>query len=112
VLLRRPRVELETGKLIVGDLTLNRETYSASRASKPIALTPKEFTILEYLMRHQGKVVSRSMILEHAWDDRGDLLSNSIETHIANLRRKIDRGRKLRLIETISGQGYRICGES
>lgn len=110
-LLRRPPV-LENKQLAVGDLTLDRETYSAIRNKKIIRLTPKEFSLLEYLIKNQGKVVSRRMILEHVWDDGADPFSNSIETHITNLRRKIDRGRgrATRLIRTIHGQGYKIGG--
>jgi len=108
-LLRRPHV-VEGDQLGVGDLVLNRETYLAIRNNKTIRLTPKEFSLLEYLIKNQGKVVSRRMILEHVWDDTADPFSNNIETHITNLRRKIDRGSKTKLIHTIHGQGYKICG--
>ncbi len=106
-LLRRPK-HAETGSLTLGDLTLDRDTYAASRGGHPIRLTPKEFSILEYFMKHQGKVLTRGMILEHVWDDSADPLSNSIETHIVNLRKKIDRGRKTKLIHTVPGRGYSL----
>jgi DNA-binding response OmpR family regulator len=106
-LLRRPAV-LEGKQLCVGDLTLDRETYSAIRNGKAIRLTPKEFSLLEHLIKNQGKVVSRRMILEHVWDEAADPFSNSIETHITNLRKKIDRGFKTKLIRTVHGQGYKI----
>lgn len=105
-LLRRPRNTLSTDLLVVADLTLDRKAYGASRGKKKIHLTPKEFALLEYLMLNQGTVVSRSMILEHAWSNDSDPFSNNIETHVANLRRKIDRGRKQKLIHTVSGHGY------
>ena len=106
-LLRRPPV-VEGNPLCVGDLTLDRETYSATRKSKTIRLTPKEFSLLEYLIKNKGKVVSRRMILEHVWDDAADPFSNNIETHMANLRKKVDRGNKVSLIRTVHGQGYKI----
>jgi DNA-binding response OmpR family regulator len=104
-LLRRPHV-MEALQLTIDDLVLDRKTYSASRAKKSIYLTPKEFSLLEYLMKNQGAVISRGMILEHVWDDGVDPFSNSIETHITNLRRKIDHGHKRKLIHTVPGRGY------
>jgi DNA-binding response OmpR family regulator len=106
-LLRRPR-GVEGKKLSVGDLNLDRATYSAMRGSKTIRLTPKEFSLLEYLIKNQGKVLSRRMILEHVWDDIADPFSNNIETHITNLRKKVDRGHAKKLIHTAHGQGYKI----
>jgi DNA-binding response OmpR family regulator len=106
-LLRRPR-HVEKPDLAVDDLILNRKTYTASRNGKAIYLTPKEFSLLEYLMKNQGAVVSRGMILEHVWDESADPFSNSIETHIMNLRRKIDHGVKRKLIRTILGRGYML----
>jgi DNA-binding response OmpR family regulator len=108
-LLRRPPV-IEGKQLCVGDLILDRETYSAIRRKRTVCLTPKEFSLLEYLIKNKGKVVTRRMILEHVWDDAADPFSNNIETHITNLRKKIDRGNKVKLIRTIHGQGYKICG--
>jgi DNA-binding response OmpR family regulator len=109
-LLRRPK-QLEPSQLIVDDLILDRKTYTASRNQKTIYLTPKEFSLLEYLMKNQGTVVSRGMIMEHVWDNSVDPFSNSIETHIMNLRRKIDHGNKHKLIRTVPGRGY-ILGAS
>jgi len=108
-LLRRPRLT-ESKKLHVGDLVLDRETYSAIRNGETTSLTPKEFSLLEYLIKNQGRVVSRRMMMEHVWDEGADPISNSIETHITNLRKKIDRGHKTKLIRTIHGQGYKISG--
>jgi DNA-binding response OmpR family regulator len=106
-LLRRPR-QMQSLKLTVEDLDLDQKTYAASRNGKVIYLTPKEFSLLEYLMKNQGIVVSRGMIMEHVWDDGADPFSNSIETHIMNLRRKIDHGAKHKLIHTVPGRGYML----
>ena len=105
-LLRRPKSIESAAALTVGDLVLDREMFSASRGKRIIKLTPKEFAILEYFMKNPGKVVTRGMILEHVWDDSADPLSNSIETHVTNIRKKIDRGGKRKLIHTIPGRGY------
>ncbi|MDR3582685.1 MAG: response regulator transcription factor [Candidatus Pacebacteria bacterium] len=104
-LLRRPK-SIESSTLTVGDLVLDREMFSATRGKHTIKLTPKEYSILEYFMKNPGRVVTRGMILEHVWDDSADPLSNSIETHVTNLRKKIDRGGKRKLIRTIPGRGY------
>lgn len=104
-ILRRPPV-VEPSLLRAGDLTLDRGTFSAMRGKRTIGMTPKEFALLEYLIKNQGRVVSRRDILEHVWDDAADPFSNNIETHIANLRRKIDRHCRQKLIHTVHGQGY------
>jgi two-component system OmpR family response regulator len=75
---------------------------------KEIYLTRKEFLLLEYLMKNHGTVLSRGMILEHVWDMNADPFSNTIETHIMTLRRKIDSEQSLRLIRTVPGIGYKI----
>ncbi len=106
-ILRRPR-QIEGPRLIVDDFVLDQRTYSASRNNKDIYLTPKEFSLVEYLMKNKDAVVSRGMIMEHVWDDSADPFSNSIETHIMNLRRKIDHGAKRKLIHTIPGRGYTL----
>jgi DNA-binding response OmpR family regulator len=109
-LLRRPN-QLEANALSVNDLTLDRQTYSFTFHHATSYLTPKEFMLLEYLMKHAGKVVSRGMMLEHVWDDSADPFSNSIETHIMNLRKKIDPKNRELFIQTIPGHGY-IIGAS
>lgn len=106
-LLRRPK-SIESSALTIGDLTLDREMFAAARGKRVIRLTPKEFAILEYFMKNPGKVLTRGMILEHVWDDSADPLSNSIETHVTNLRKKIDYAGKRKLIHTIPGRGYTI----
>ena len=99
---------LEAETLEVGDLKMNREKFRVERDGKEIKLTKKEFTLLEYLVRNKGRVLSKAMIINNVWNNDSDLLSNVIETHILNLRKKINKGHKVKLIHTISGVGYRI----
>ncbi|MFH1246186.1 MAG: response regulator transcription factor [Candidatus Liptonbacteria bacterium] len=106
-LLRRPQGIVED-VMEVGDLRLDARAYLATRAGKPLLLTKKEFELLEYLMRNKGRVVTRGMIMEHVWDMNADPFSNTIETHILNLRRKIEGKREHKLISTIAGRGYRM----
>lgn len=106
-LLRRPR-EMQTNTLEIGDLTIDTLRHKVTRTGKDVYLTRKEFALLEYLLRHQGIVVSRGMILEHVWDAEGDPFSNTIEAHILNLRKKIDAQNKKKLIHTVPGRGYTI----
>ncbi len=109
-LLRRPKT-LEEKTLVVRSLSLDRETYSFTFNKKVVYLTPKEFMLLEYLMKHPGKVVSRSDIVEHVWDESADQFSKSIETHIMNLRKKIDPRDKDAFIRTVPGRGYIVGGD-
>jgi DNA-binding response OmpR family regulator len=104
-LLRRPPVLCDKD-LRVGDLVLDTARYCARRGESKIALTSKEFSLLEYLMRHAGSVVTHGMIYEHVWDMSADPCSNAIMTHIGNLRRKIDAPGWRALIHTIPGRGY------
>ncbi len=78
------------------------------RGSKSIHLTRKEFSLLEYLLKHNGVVVTRGMLMEHIWDADLDPFSNTIETHILNLRKKIELPTKPKLIHSVSGRGYKI----
>ncbi len=94
--------------LRVGDLALDLLSRKASRAGKPIALKPREFKLLEYLMRHAGQVVTRTMLLENVWDYHFDPQTNVIDVHISNLRQKIDAGFELPLLHTVRGAGYRL----
>ncbi len=104
-LLRRP-AQIEGTVLAVDGLSLNRETYSFTFHNQTAGLTQKEFMILEYLMKNAGKVVSRGMIMEHAWDENADQFSKSIETHIMNLRKKIDPRDKDAFIRNVPGRGF------
>jgi DNA-binding response OmpR family regulator len=106
-LLRRPK-QLEAAMLTIADLAVNSMTYSVVRAEEEIYLTRKEFALLWYLMRNTGIVLSRGMLLEHVWDMDTDPFSNTIEAHIASLRRKIDQKHHMKLIKTVPGRGYKI----
>ena len=88
-------------------MSLDAAKHAIARGGRRIHLTPKEFSLLEYLMRNQGNVVSRGMILEHVWDMNADPFSNTVEAHILSLRRKVDGGGK-KLIYTVHGLGYKI----
>ncbi len=106
-LLRRP-ASIEQDLLEVEDIALDTKTGQVRRDGKHILLTRKEFMLLEYLMRNEGLVLSRGMILEHVWDMSVDIFSNTIESHILSLRKKLgDKGDR-KLIHTISGRGYRF----
>ncbi len=106
-LLRRP-VGIAGDTLVVGDLRLDAKQYTAHRGTTLLSLTRKEFTLLAYLMRHASSVLTRGMIMEHVWDMNIDPFSNTIESHIASLRRKIEMRGKRKLIHTIPGRGYKI----
>lgn len=108
-LVRRPRVSLPD-ILTVGDLQLDTRNYEAKRDGKKIVLTAKEFSLLEYLMRQAGRIVSKEQIIAHVWDYDADILPNTVEVYIKNLRRKIESpfAQKRPLIKTIKGFGYKI----
>jgi DNA-binding response OmpR family regulator len=104
---RRPKV-LAQPVLKVADLELNRDTREVRRDGSLIDLTPKEFAVLEYLMRHAGRVMSRTLITEYAWGYHFDPGTNIVDVVINHLRKKIDAGRNKRLITTVRGVGYVI----
>jgi len=106
-LLRRPK-PMDQDILQVGGLSLDAKNFIVKRDKKEIHLTPKEFSLLEYLMRNKETVVSRGKILEHTYNMAADPFSNSIEMHIVNLRRKIKFPNSKELIHTIPGRGYKI----
>lgn len=106
-LLRRPAV-LKNDIYKIGDLALDVKKCAVCRGGKDIYLTRKEFMLLHYLMQHEGVVLSRGAILEHVWDMNTDIFSNTIESHILSLRKKIGDMGKHRLIQTIPGRGYKI----
>ncbi len=97
-------------ELRVGDLLLNRETREVRRGDQAVELTPREFALLEYLMRSAGKVVSRALILEKVWGCSKHPLTNVVEVYIRQLRRKIDRDAAPPLIQTVRGFGYKLRG--
>ncbi len=107
-LIRRHQPE-ESGTVYrVGDLELDRLSHKVRRAGKTIALQPREFRLLEYLMKHADQVVTRTMLLEKVWDYHFDPQTNVIDVHISRLRAKIDRGFDTPLLHTIRGAGYKM----
>jgi len=106
-ILRRPKATLAEN-LEIGNLVLNSRTHEVRRGSKNIYLTRKEYSLLELLIRNSGEVVSRGTIMEHVWDYDGNPFSNTIETHVFNLRKKIESGED-RLIWNVPGRGYKIA---
>jgi DNA-binding response OmpR family regulator len=107
VLLRRGTAEAP-GVLQVDDLILNPATREVTRDGQRIDLTVKEYALLEYFMRHAGRVLTRPMISEHVWDQDFDTFTNVIDVYVNYLRNKIDRGRSRKLIHTIRGSGYML----
>ncbi|MFG1236314.1 response regulator transcription factor [Xanthobacter autotrophicus DSM 597] len=92
----------------VGDLELDRLAHRVTRSGKEIQLQPREFRLLEYLMRHAGQVVTRTMLLENVWDYHFDPQTNVIDVHVSRLRAKIDKGFDVTLIHTVRGAGYMV----
>jgi two-component system OmpR family response regulator len=107
-LLRRRDAQSVETKLTVGDLELDLLTRQVRRAGKPIDLQPRELRLLEYLMRHAGQVVTRTMLLEGVWDYHFDPQTNVIDVHISRLRQKLDKGFERPLLHTMRGAGYSI----
>ncbi|MHC1790381.1 winged helix-turn-helix domain-containing protein [Solidesulfovibrio sp.] len=107
-LLRRGRSDAPDTMLKLADLEMDLVGRSVRRAGRPIELKPKEFALLEYLMRHAGHVVTRTMLLENVWDYSFDPQTNVIDVHISRLRHKIDKGHDKPLLSTIRGAGYSL----
>jgi two-component system OmpR family response regulator len=110
-LARRARPEEEATRLQVGDLVLDRLTHRVTRGGVPIPLQPREFRLLEYLMKNAGQVVTRTMLLEHVWDYHFDPQTNVIDVHISRLRAKIDKDFSSPLLHTVRGAGYVVRHE-
>lgn len=106
-LLRRPAEQKGT-VLKADDLELDTTTYKVTRAGKEIVLTSKEFALLEYLLRNQGRPSSKETIVSHVWDYDADILLNTVEVYIKYLRAKVDEPFKKPLIKTVRGFGYKI----
>lgn len=104
-ILRRGREQSST-VLCIADLTLNQITREVKRGNASIELTPKEYALLEYLMKNAGQVLTRTMISEHVWDYNFDTMTNIIDVHINHLRSKVDKGFERKLIHTVKGVGY------
>ena len=105
-LIRRAGGISDPTRLSVGDLSVNLLTREVDRGGRNIALQPLEFSLLEYLMRNAGRIVSKTMIMEHVWDYNFDPQTNVVEVRISRLRDKIDKGFVKKLIHTIRGAGY------
>lgn len=108
-LARRPRA-MASPLMQVADLTLDVDTREVRRDDTPIELTPKEYTVLEYLMRHHGRVMSRTLITEYAWGYHFDPGTNIVDVVINHLRKKIDADHEKKLISTVRGVGYVVRG--
>jgi two-component system OmpR family response regulator len=105
-IVRRGAPSPEPTRLSVGDLSLDRVTRRVERAGQLIELRPREYALLEYLMRHAGKVVSKAMVLSHVWDYSFDPGTNVVDVLVFRLREKIDRPFETRLLHTVRGIGY------
>ena len=108
---RRSPVTVKT-RLTVGDLDLDLLTRAAKRAEQAIDLQPREFRLLEYLMRHAGQVVTRTMLLEAVWDYQFDPQTNVIDVHVSRLRQKVDKPFPVPLIHTVRNAGYMLRAEA
>lgn len=108
-LLRRPQQTVHD-VLSAADLTLDPQTYKVQRAGKAISLTSKEFALLEYLLRNQGRILSKDSIISHVWDYDADILPNTVEVYVGYLRTKIDKAfaDARPLIHTVRGFGYKV----
>ncbi len=105
---RRGGASAEPTVYRVGDLELDRLGHCVTRAGKEIVMQPREFRLLEYLMKHAGQVVTRTMLLENVWDYHFDPQTNVIDVHVSRLRAKIDKGHAAPLLHTVRGAGYMI----
>jgi two-component system OmpR family response regulator len=103
---RRPRRAAQESTLKVADLEMNLLARTVRRGTEEVDLQPREFRLLEYLLRHADQVVTRTMLLENVWDFHFDPHTNVVESHISRLRGKIDKGRARPLIHTVRGAGY------
>jgi two-component system, OmpR family, response regulator len=105
-LIRRATKTGEPASLVVGDLTLDLATRKVERAGRAIELRPREFALLEYLMRNAGRVVSKTMILAHVWDYHFDPRTNVVDVLVFRLREKLDRDFDAKMLHTVRGVGY------
>jgi len=106
-LTRRPQ-STTTDSLSVGDLSLNLSNYEVTRQNKLIILSSKEYSLLECLMRHANKILTKDQLIQHVWSYESNILPNTVEVYIRNLRQKIDKNYKIKLIKTVRGFGYKI----
>jgi two-component system OmpR family response regulator len=106
--MRRPPVNDVKTTLHVGELEIDLLKRIVTRAGKIIELQPQEFNLLEYLMRSEGRIVTRTMLLENVWDFHFDPQTSVVETHISRLRAKIDKGFGTEMLKTMRGVGYSL----
>jgi two-component system OmpR family response regulator len=111
-LVRRPPMAANGNLLQAADLVLDRLARRVERAGKGIELQPREFRLLEYLMEHQGEVVTRTMLLEHVWEYHFEPKTSVVETHMSRLRAKVDKPFDAELIRTVRGAGYVLSSPS
>lgn len=111
-LIRRANNTAEPTRLSIGDLSMDLLSRNVLRGDQRINLQPREFALLEYLMRNAGRVVSKSMIMEHVWEYNFDPHTNVVEARICRLRDKVDKGKAVPLIHTVRGVGYVLKAES
>lgn len=109
-LARRPQMTAEESTLSAGDLSMDLIRRRVTRAGRDVDLLPREFALLEHLLRRKGRVQTRTMLLEAVWDISFDPQTNVVETHISRLRAKVDKPFDHELIQTVRGAGYRIEG--
>lgn len=109
-LARRPKTAMQETVLVAGDLTMDLIRRKVTRGGVEIDLLPREFALLELLLRRKGRVQTRTMLLEAVWDISFDPQTNVVETHISRLRAKIDKPFESELLRTVRGAGYRIDG--
>ncbi len=107
-LARRAVPEEQQTRYTVGDLVLDRLSHRVTRGGEAIPLQPREYRLLEYLMKNAGQVVTRTMLLEHVWDYHFDPQTNVIDVHVSRLRSKIDKGFSRPLLHTVRGAGYML----
>ncbi|CDG83946.1 winged helix-turn-helix domain-containing protein [Janthinobacterium agaricidamnosum] len=107
-LLRRTHEKAAITSLVLGDLSVDLLAHKVTRAGRLLSLQPREFKLLEYLLRHANQVVTRTMLLENVWDYHFDPQTNVIDVHISKLRQKIDAGFPLQLLRTVRNAGYML----
>ncbi|WP_312520297.1 response regulator transcription factor [Massilia sp.] len=110
-LLRRSQAQAVETVMTLGDLTVDMLAHRVTRAGKPVALQPREFKLLVYLLRHANQVVTRTMLLENVWDYHFDPQTNVIDVHISKLRQKIDAGFGTTLLRTVRNAGYMLTDQ-
>jgi DNA-binding response OmpR family regulator len=107
-LLRRKEL-VENPIITISDLTINTNTHQVTRSNQSIELSPKEYSLLEYLALHVNQALERLTLLEHIWGDSTDTFSNTVDVHVSYLRQKIDKGQKNKLIQTVKNVGYMLA---